>query len=124
MSPVKVLVVDDLSDMRMLIGLTLRRNKWSVLEAKHGEHAIEVAQSEHPDVILMDYDMPTMNGLEACQALTTNPDTKNIPVIIYTGYSASHIRDDALNAGAKDFLLKPITPTKLRKEIESVLGSH
>ncbi|NDJ85970.1 MAG: response regulator [Chloroflexi bacterium] len=119
----RILVVDDLSDMRTLLGLTLRRNKWEVLEARNGVEALDVARSEMPDAILMDYDMPKMNGLEACEKLTEDPETAHIPVIIYTGYSASHVRDDALNAGAKSFLLKPITPSKLREEIQRLLPS-
>lgn len=120
---IRVLVVDDLSDMRTLLGLTLRRNSWDVLEARNGEQAVEVARVEKPNIILMDYDMPKMNGLEACRVLTNDPDTASIPIIIYTGYSAVHVRDDALRSGAKSFLLKPITPSQLRDEIENILAA-
>jgi CheY-like chemotaxis protein len=123
MSP-RILVVDDLSDMRTLLGLTLRRINWEVLEARNGEQALEVARQQIPDLILMDYDMPKMNGLEACRILTSDPTTSHIPVIIYTGYGASHVRDDALKAGAATFLLKPITPNQLRDELERLLPNQ
>jgi CheY-like chemotaxis protein len=118
---VKILVVDDLSDMRMLLGLTLKRNKWDVIEAHNGAEAIEVAKAELPHVILMDYDMPKMDGLEACSVLTKEAETSHIPIIIYTGYSASHVRDDALAVGASSFLIKPITPARLREEIGNLI---
>lgn len=118
---VKILVVDDLSDMRMLLGLTLKRNNWNVVEAHNGAEAIDVAKAEQPHVILMDYDMPEMDGLEACGALSNDSDTSHIPIIIYTGYSASHVRDDALEAGAASFLIKPITPARLREEISNLI---
>ncbi len=118
---IKILVVDDLSDMRTLLGLTLKRNKWQVIEAVDGEEAVEIARSTMPDVILMDYDMPTMNGLDACKLLTEDPTTTHIPIIIYTGYGASHVRDQVLSAGATSFLLKPITPKLLREEIQNAL---
>ncbi len=120
---IKILVVDDLSDMRMLLGLTLRRNQWEVVEAEDGEQAIEMALAEQPQIILMDYDMPKMNGLEACTHITSTQETAHIPVVIYTGYSASHVREDALNAGATTFLIKPITPARLREEIMNLLNA-
>lgn len=118
---IKILVVDDLSDMRTLLGLTLKRSKWQVIEAVNGEDAITIAHQEMPDVILMDYDMPKMNGLEACKILTQDPTTAHIPIIVYTGYGASHVRDQVLAAGATSFLLKPITPKLLREEIQIAL---
>lgn len=118
---VKILVVDDLSDMRMLLGLTLRRNQWEVLEAEDGVQAVEAAINEQPDVILMDYDMPNMNGLDACSQISADDRTAHIPIVIYTGYSASHVREDAINAGATTFLIKPITPARLREEIMNLL---
>lgn len=121
---VRVLVVDDLSDMRTLLGFSLRRNNWEVLEARNGEQAIEIARSENPDIIIMDYDMPKMNGLEACRALSADPSTSSIPIIIYTGYGASHVKEDVMNAGARSFLLKPITPNRLRDEIQSFLPAE
>lgn len=118
----RILVVDDLADMCTLLGLTLRRNGWEVLEARNGEEAVAMARTDQPDLILMDYDMPKMNGLDACRIITSDPATAHIPVIIYTGYSAVHVRDEALGAGATSFLLKPITPTRLREEIEDILA--
>lgn len=118
----RILVVDDLADMCTLLGLTLRRNGWEVLEARNGEEAVMIARIEQPDLILMDYDMPKLNGLDACRLITCDAVTAHIPVVIYTGYSAVHVREEALEAGATSFLLKPITPTRLREEIEGILA--
>lgn len=118
----RILVVDDLADMCTLLGLTLRRNGWEVLEARNGEEAVTIARIEQPDLILMDYDMPKLNGLDACRLITRDAVTAHIPVVIYTGYSAVHVREEAIGAGATSFLLKPITPTRLREEIEAILA--
>lgn len=121
---ITILVVDDLADMRSLLGLTLNRNGWQVIEASDGAEAVELARSKKPSLILMDYDMPAMNGLEACKKITTEDDTKNIPVVIYTGHSGFNMQEDVLAAGARVFLLKPIPPRQLRDTIKELLASE
>jgi two-component system alkaline phosphatase synthesis response regulator PhoP len=113
----RVLVVDDLPDMRAVFVLTLRRTGWEVLEAGDGVEAIEAAHVYHPDVILMDYNMPVLDGIEACRQIKNQPAFNDTPVLIYTGAFASNVRDAALNAGAEAFLTKPILPTDLRDEV-------
>lgn len=122
MSLVTILVVDDLSDMRMLMNITLKKNGWRVLEARDGQEAVDMARKEQPTLVIMDYDMPTKNGAEACREITSDPSTAHIPVIVYTGHAAAHIRDESMKAGAKQFLIKPIPPGKMREEVQTLLN--
>lgn len=119
---VTILVVDDLADMRSLLGLTLQRAGWNIIEATNGQEAFEVALNQKPDLILMDYDMPGTNGLRSCEMLAGEPQTADIPIIIYTGHSSAHVREDVLEAGARSFLLKPIPASQLRDEVRKLLS--
>lgn len=114
----KILVVDDLADMRMVLGMTLRRSNWDVVEAEDGLEAITLAQQERPDVILMDYNMPNMNGIDSCRYIKNDPELNSIPVVIYTGAYATDVREAAVTAGADHFLTKPILPSDLRATID------
>ena len=80
----RVLVVEDNDDWRAIMALIFARLGYTVLQAVDGSDAVEKAVSEHPHLIIMDYRMPKMNGLEATTALKGNPVTKDIPVIINT----------------------------------------
>jgi CheY-like chemotaxis protein len=112
----KIMIVDDLKEMRNMIHLMLR--DWTVIDAENGEQAVELARTERPDVILMDYNMPFMNGIDACRIIKTDPETEEIPVLIYTGAYAQDLQDRAYEAGAATFLTKPILPNTLRAAIE------
>lgn len=114
-----ILVVDDQPEMRTMLSLTLSRNDWQVIEADNGEEAVQLATSRLPQVILMDYNMPIMNGIDACKAIKSNADTQQIPVLIYTGMSALDIEEAAFQAGAKRFMTKPFLPNDLRNAIDS-----
>lgn len=122
MSEITVLVVDDLEDMRSLLGMTLRRSGWQTLEAANGQQAIEVAEQNKPDVILMDYDMPICNGMVACKTIKESESTAHIPVIIYTGHGGLGIEQQAMEAGASIFLLKPIPANQLKETIRHLLN--
>ncbi len=117
----KILIVDDLPEMRTMLNLTLSKSGWNVIEASNGEEAVQKATDELPRVILMDYNMPIMNGVDACKAIKSKTDTQEIPVLIYTGANALEIKEAALEAGAVNFLTKPILPSDLRKAIEAAL---
>lgn len=114
------LIVDDLEDMRTVLRMTLRRSGWTILEAADGLEALELLEDHLPSLVLMDYNMPRMDGIEACQHIKANPMLAAIPVIIYTGAYADRVRDSALSAGATAFLTKPILPNELREVVESV----
>jgi CheY-like chemotaxis protein len=121
----KVLIVDDLPDSRFLMRMTLGRSGWDVLEAADGREAVNMASIEMPDVVLMDYNMPIMDGVEACRQLNDMDETAHIPVIIYTGAfsggnAPNSLKNQAFEAGAVEFLVKPIMPNDLKAKVEAV----
>ena len=121
----KILIVDDLPDSRFLMRMTLGRSGWHVLEASDGREAVNMASIELPDVVLMDYNMPVMDGLEACRQLNEMAETTHIPVIIYTGAfsggnAPNSLKSQAFDAGAVEFLVKPIMPNDLKTKVEAV----
>ena len=121
-----ILIVDDQIDIIKLIvsQLRLENKSWKILSATNGNTALEIAKQEQPDLILMDWDMPIMNGIEATRLLKKEEDTHQIPIVIVTGQMTSS--DDlqiALEAGASDYLRKPIDFVEMRARILSVLRS-
>jgi len=113
-----ILLVDDVMDMRVVMRITLERDGWTVLEADNGETAVNIVHSESPDVVLMDYNMPIMDGITACAHIKQNFD--KLPVIIYTGAYTDSVKNNAIDAGADLFLTKPILPKDLRQHVSSV----
>ena len=116
----KILVVEDNEDCRELQALVIRRLGYVVIEADNGASAIEEALAKHPDLILMDLSMPTMDGDEATVQLKTQPITRDIPVIICTAYGPSPRVNRALDAGAVEVLHKPFKFA----ELENLLRKH
>ncbi|MBC3766555.1 response regulator [Neptunicella marina] len=111
-----ILIVDDepqnLAAMRQVLA-----KEYRLVFALNGHEALEVAKKQKPGLILMDIDMPVMNGYQACQALSEHPDTEHIPVIFVT--SLSQVGDEAtgLNIGAVDYLTKPISPPIVKARV-------
>jgi CheY-like chemotaxis protein len=102
-----ILIVDDMKSFQNLEKSFLRRTDCSVSTAATGVEAIRKARDLKPDLILLDIEMPEMNGIEACRILSNDAATRSIPVIIIS--TLAKRRDEALKAGARDFLPKPIT---------------
>lgn len=106
-----VLVVDDVEDTRELYARALRAAGFRAIEARDGREAIETAVAAQPDVVVMDYAMPRMDGAEAARRLADDPRTQRIPVIIISAYADELPRDVRLGCAA--FLPKPCTPDQL-----------
>jgi CheY-like chemotaxis protein len=116
----KVLVVDDEPNVRRL-SRTILSNKFDVIEAEDGKQAIEIANAEKPDVILMDMMMPKMDGLTACLMIKKNPDTKKIPVIMVTAIGFELNIKLSQQMGASGYVTKPFSPQDLLAKIAEVL---
>jgi CheY-like chemotaxis protein len=116
----KILVVEDNEDCRELQACVIRRLGYVVIEADNGASAIDEALAGHPDLILMDLNMPKMTGEEATELLKNQPSTRDIPVIICTAYGPGPRVDRALNAGAVEILHKPFKFS----ELENLLRKH
>ncbi|NOR23013.1 MAG: response regulator [Desulforhopalus sp.] len=115
----KVLVVDDDQEMRDLLGNLLEGEGYEVILGSNGEEAIELAEKENPQVILLDFEMPGIDGIEACKRLKSGEKTASIPIIMITAYKNK--KPDAIEAGADDFVNKPFDPTELSIRIKTIL---
>ena len=118
----KILIVDDSEDNRTLTSLVLERDDYEIITAKDGREALRRAQQDQPDVILLDVQMPEIDGFEVCRRLKAEPDTENIPVLFLT---AKHKDIDSvslgLSLGAEDYIIKPFSSIELRARV-SVLA--
>jgi two-component system chemotaxis response regulator CheY len=116
----KVMIVDDAQFMRVRLAKLLTRNGYEVVEAENGEQAVQIYQSEKPDVVLMDITMPLKDGLEALAEIRGNdPDAK---VIMLTALGQESMVVQAVQAGAKDYVVKPFNPKRVMSALEKVLG--
>lgn len=116
----RVLVVDDLEPNVKLLEAKLRAEYFDVLGAYSGTEAIERATQEQPDIILLDVMMPGMDGFEACRQLKAAPETMHIPVVMVTALEQQADRVAGLEAGADDFLTKPVEDLALFARVRSL----
>ncbi|GMR22841.1 MAG: hypothetical protein BMS9Abin37_1217 [Acidobacteriota bacterium] len=117
----RILVVDDDPDNRAMIGHFLSNWGYDVDDAKNGKAALEKVAAHPPQLVLLDLEMPEMDGFETCEHLKTNPDTEWIPVIIFTGLEKMPHRIRGFRHGADDYVVKTVEPDELRTRIELVL---
>lgn len=117
----RVLVVDDEPGMFDVIEALLFREGHELIYAASGQEAINALQDLQPDVILMDVMMPDMDGLETCRRIKANETWRNIPVIMVTALSSKEDLARSLDAGADDFLSKPVNGIELRARVRSML---
>ena len=120
----KILIAEDERDIRDLIIFTLRFSGYEVVAASNGEEAIQLAQQEMPDLILLDVRMPRKTGYEACAAIKADEKTKNIPVIFLSAKGQASEIQAGLQAGAVEYLLKPFVPDQLTARIQAVLAEY
>ena len=118
----KILIAEDERDIRDLVAFTLRFAGHEVFAASNGEEAVDMAPKVNPDLILMDVRMPRMTGYEACRALKANPDMKDIPVVFLSAKGQENERQQGLDAGAEEYLLKPFAPDQLTVQIKNILA--
>lgn len=117
----RILVVDDSPEFRRLIEMTLERAGHEPFGAEDGASGIRTALIEQPDLILLDFMMPDMNGQDVFRELRANVNTASIPVIMITAFSNENDRLAMLRLGMDDFLTKPISPKDLVARVESLL---
>ncbi|WP_299028399.1 response regulator [uncultured Thermanaerothrix sp.] len=118
----KILVVDDDLETLRLVGLMLQKQGYHVITAASGEEGLQVAVRERPDLILLDIMMPGLDGFEVTRKLRQNPETSSIPILIFTAKSQVEDKIEGYEAGADDYLTKPIHPAELIAHIKALLG--
>jgi two-component system cell cycle response regulator len=116
----KILVADDVLCNVKLLEARLKAEYYTVIVAYDGEEAMDLVAKQQPDIILLDIMMPKMNGFEVCKELKNDPLTTHIPIIMVTALHDAHDRVQGINAGADDFLTKPIDETALSARIKSL----
>lgn len=117
----RVLVVDDLELVRQLLERKLRDEYYEVMTADSGQAALDSVASDPPDLVILDIVMPEMDGFEVCRRLKSDPNTAHIPVLMMTGVDGPAEREPGLEAGADDFLVKPIVDLELHARVRSLL---
>jgi putative two-component system response regulator len=117
----KILVVDDYEPNLRALGQLLERDDYTVLTAVNGRDALDIVKGERPDMVLLDVVMPGISGLEVCAELKRNPDTRFTPVVLISGAQERLTRIAGLEAGADDFLNKPIDPEELQTRVRSLM---
>ncbi len=120
--PEKILVVDDDVDSLKLVGMMLQRHGYEVVAAHTGTQALNKAESERPNLIILDVMMPDMSGYDVCKRLRANPITKPIPIIMFTAKTLIDDKVAGFEAGADDYLTKPTHPNELASRVKSVLA--
>jgi len=117
----KILIVDDNLLNTKLLSIMLGAGEYETITAMEGKTAVEKARSENPDLILMDIMMPVMGGYEATEILKQDPDTKDIPIIMITALDGAEDKLRGLEAGADEFLNKPVNAAELMARAKSLL---
>ncbi len=117
----KILIVDDEPDILELIEYNLTKEGYQVSTARNGKEAVEMAQKNIPDLIILDIMMPVMDGIEACRILRGLPDFKNTFMVFLTARSEEYSEIAGFNVGADDYIAKPIKPRALASRINAIL---
>ncbi len=118
----KILIVEDNEENRDALSRRLKRRGFDVVLAEDGKQGIEMVASEAPDLVLMDMNMPELDGWEATRQIKANESTRNLPVIALTAHAMAGDREKALDAGCADYHTKPVELSRLLAQIESLLS--
>lgn len=117
----KILVVDDEADIIEFISYNLKKEGYDVYAASNGKDAIPIAKKVKPDLILLDVMMPVMDGIEACKLIKADPDFKKTYVVFLTARAEEYSEIEGFNAGADDYIAKPIKPKVLISRLNAIL---
>jgi len=118
---IKILLVDDEQDILEVIGYNLEQEGYQVFTASNGKIAVEVAKKERPHLILLDVMMPVMDGIEACEKIRQNPETEEVIIAFLTARNEDFSQVAGFEAGADDYIAKPIRPKLLLSKVKALL---
>ena len=117
-----VLAADDDEDILELITFRLERSGYTVVQARDGEEAWNLAQAHAPDLAVLDVMMPKLDGFELTRRLRAKPETARMPIILLTARAQDADVQQGFEAGADDYLRKPFSPQELRARVQAILG--
>lgn len=119
-----ILIVDDQPEVRELVAVTLEIGDYKILMADNGDKALDLARREHPDLMLLDVQMPggSIDGYRVCQLLKSDLSTRDICILMLTAKGQDWDRQQGIEAGANDYFVKPFSPLELMMKVEEVLA--
>ena len=118
---IKILLVDDEPDILEIVGYNLSSEGYQVITAENGQEGVEKAKKELPHLIILDLMMPEMDGIEACEIIRKNPDLKNTIITFLTARGEDYSQVAGFDAGADDYITKPIKPKVLVSKVKALL---
>jgi two-component system phosphate regulon response regulator PhoB len=116
-----ILVVEDENALVTLLRYNLEREGFQVIEAGDGEEALLLAREQRPDLILLDWMLPLLSGIEVCRQLRRLPETRNVPIIMLTARGEEGDKLRGLDSGADDYVTKPFSPSELIARVRAVI---
>jgi two-component system, OmpR family, phosphate regulon response regulator PhoB len=117
-----ILLADDEANLRILVRTTLDDADYCILEAADGATALELARQRHPDLLVLDWMMPGINGIEVVKTLRQDPATADIPIIMLTARGQETDKAQGHSIGACAYLVKPFSPLELLQKVQEALG--
>jgi len=117
----KILIVDDDADIRDILKIILSEEKYEVIETDNGEDALKLVRTDNPDLVLLDYKIPKLDGRQVCKLIKDDILLQYLPVIMLTGKGDLDDRVEGIHAGADDYIVKPFEPKELLARIEMIL---
>ncbi len=118
-----ILIIEDNEQNLYLVTFILQKHGYHVEAAQDGQEGITLAMRVRPDLILLDVQLPVMDGYAVARHLRSNPDLKETPIVAVTSYAMAGDREKALESGCTGYIEKPINPDTFMAEVESYLGS-
>lgn len=118
----KVLIVDDEPNILKLVTFILKSNGYDTIEASSGIECLEKAETEKPDIIILDVMMPEMDGFEAAKKVKSNPITRHIPILMLSSKAQFEDKMTGIDSGAMDYITKPFDKQELLEKVKTCLG--
>jgi len=118
-----VMVVDDHDDTRALLRYVFEGHGYQVIEATDGEDAVTIALQQQPDVIVMDASLKRVDGFEATRRIRGIPSISHLPIVFLSGHAQQKARVDAMESGANDYLVKPVSLDQLERSVEHLIDA-
>lgn len=119
----KILVAEDQEDLRDMIAHTLRLSGYEVVATEDGEGAVRQAKKINPDLIILDYELPRLNGRQVCRRLKALDTFTNTPIVIISSYGNPRYMEASLEAGAEEFIRKPFELDHLIQRVDTLLAA-
>jgi len=118
---ITILIADDEPNQLELMDYNLRNAGFSIIKASNGKEALELIENHSPDLIILDWMMPKMSGIDVCRTLRSRSETKQLPIIILSARSEDSDKSLGLDTGADDYISKPFSPKELLSRVKALL---